>query len=98
MRAEAGSTVSEDTGPAHFQVDHTFNVRGVGTVMSGTVVAGHIGAGDTLMMGPTPSGGFADVTVTGIHRAQVPQDNCSLALATVRVGQCTLSCTGGAFS
>ena len=58
-------------GQSHFQVDQTLFVRGVGTVLSGTVIAGLIDTGQKLMLGPTPSGGFADVTVSGIHRAQV---------------------------
>ncbi|KAK9803002.1 hypothetical protein WJX73_009078 [Symbiochloris irregularis] len=59
----------------HFQVEQTFNVRGVGTVVSGTVVAGQISTGQTLKLGPTQSGGFADVTITGIQRSQVPVPN-----------------------
>ena len=70
--AEPESPAAEArAGPTHFQVDQTFNVKGVGTVVSGTVIAGHIDTGQNLMLGPTSSGGFVDVIITGIQRAQV---------------------------
>ena len=78
------SAAAEDAGPTHFQVDQTFNVTGVGTVVSGTVIAGHIDTGQHLMLGPTPSGGFADVTVTGIQRAQVRIFVCEHCMCIVK--------------
>ena len=53
------------------QVDQTFEVKGVGSVISGTVVAGEICLGQRLMMGPTDEGGFATIVVSCIQRAQV---------------------------
>ncbi|KAK9815416.1 hypothetical protein WJX72_003287 [[Myrmecia] bisecta] len=53
-------------------VDHTFKVTGVGSVVSGTVVAGAIAVGQELMLGPNEAGGFTRVAVTGIQRSQVP--------------------------
>lgn len=84
--AETGAALAaEEREPTHFQVDQTFNVRGVGTVLSGTVVSGSIGAGQSLMLGPTSAGAFADVTVTGIQRAQVRRTACHpVRLAGIR--------------
>ena len=56
--------------PAHFQVDQSFEVAGVGSVVAGTVVAGTVRVGQRLLLGPTQRGAFAPVTVTCIQRAQ----------------------------
>ncbi len=53
------------------QVDQTFEVRGVGCVLSGTVVAGRVTLGQQLRLGPDDRGAFKDVTVTCIQREQV---------------------------
>lgn len=55
----------------HFQVDHTFEVKGVGCVVSGTVVSGEVAVGQVLNLGPTGQGLFSEVQVTCIHRSQV---------------------------
>ncbi|KAL0047701.1 hypothetical protein WJX82_009826 [Trebouxia sp. C0006] len=60
------------TALTHFQVDHTFEVKGVGCVVSGTVVTGEVAVGQKLNLGPTGEGGFREVQVTCIHRSQVP--------------------------
>ena len=59
------------TAPVPEQVDHTFTVTGVGTVVSGRLLAGSIRVGDQLMLGPLDSGAFTRVLVTGIQRSQV---------------------------
>lgn len=59
------------TALTHFQVDHTFEVKGVGCVVSGTVVTGEVAVGQKLSLGPTGEGGFREVQVTCIHRSQV---------------------------
>ncbi len=59
------------TALTHFQVDHTFEVKGVGCVVSGTVVTGEVAVGQKLNLGPTGGGGFREVQVTCIHRSQV---------------------------
>ena len=59
------------------QVDHQFEVRGVGSVVSGTVVAGSISVGARLLLGPTSEGHFTTVAVTCIQRSQVPTRNPS---------------------
>jgi len=53
------------------QVDQTFEVRGVGCVLSGTVVAGRVTLGQQLWLGPDDRGAFKGVTVTCIQREQV---------------------------
>ena len=53
------------------QVDHTFTVSGVGTVVSGRLLAGTVTVGSHLMLGPLEEGSFSRVQVTGIQRAQV---------------------------
>lgn len=55
----------------HFQVDHTYEVKGVGCVVSGTVVSGQVGVGQTLHLGPHGQGTFTAVEVTCIQRSQV---------------------------
>lgn len=62
----------QQTALTHFQVDHTFEVKGVGCVVSGTVVTGEVAVGQKLNLGPTGEGGFREVQVTCIHRSQVP--------------------------
>ncbi len=61
----------KQTALTHFQVDHTFEVKGVGCVVSGTVVTGEVAVGQKLNLGPTGEGGFREVQVTCIHRSQV---------------------------
>ncbi|KAK9865507.1 hypothetical protein WJX84_004097 [Apatococcus fuscideae] len=54
-----------------FQVDNTFEVRGVGSVVSGMVIRGVICVGAQLLMGPTEAATFSTVNVTCIQRCQV---------------------------
>ena len=42
-------------------LDETFYVTGVGTVVSGTVTAGNVKVGDTLLLGPDGNGVFKPV-------------------------------------
>ncbi|KAL0041973.1 hypothetical protein WJX79_010692 [Trebouxia sp. C0005] len=64
--------LARQLGLTHFQVDHTFEVKGVGCVVSGTVVTGEVAVGQKLNLGPTGEGIFREVQVTCIHRSQVP--------------------------
>jgi GTPase len=52
-------------------VDQTFEVRGVGSVVSGTAVSGSIAVGQHLLLGPNADGKFTNVVVSGIQRSQV---------------------------
>ncbi|CAH2074656.1 unnamed protein product, partial [Iphiclides podalirius] len=63
---------SQDDKPAEFQIDDTYSVPGVGTVVSGTTLAGTIRLNDTLLLGPDALGRFAPVAVRGIHRKRMP--------------------------
>ncbi|CAH1795450.1 unnamed protein product [Owenia fusiformis] len=60
------------TEPAEFQIDDTFSVPGVGTVVSGTTLKGVIGINDTLLLGPDALGAFLPITVKSIHRKRMP--------------------------
>jgi len=61
-----------DNEPAEFQIDDTYSVPGVGTVVSGTTLRGTIRINDTLLLGPDPLGHFAPIAVKSIHRKRMP--------------------------
>uniref|UniRef100_A0A1B6G1C6 GTP-binding protein 1 n=2 Tax=Proconiini TaxID=565685 RepID=A0A1B6G1C6_9HEMI len=69
-----------DNDPAEFQIDDTYSVPGVGTVVSGTTLRGVIRLNDTLMLGPDPLGHFIPIAVKSIHRKR-------MAVREVRGGQ-----------
>lgn len=71
---------SHDSEPAEFQIDDTYSVPGVGTVVSGTTLKGVIRLNDTLMLGPDPLGHFIPIAVKSIHRKR-------MAVREVRGGQ-----------
>jgi len=58
--------------PAEFQIDETYTVSGVGTVVSGTALAGTIRVNDTLLLGPDSQGQFVPAAIKGIHRRRLP--------------------------
>lgn len=60
------------TEPAEFQIDDTFSVPGVGTVVSGTTLKGLIRLNDTLLLGPDSLGQFHPFPVKSIHRKRMP--------------------------
>lgn len=61
-----------DEEPAEFQIDDTYSVPGVGTVVSGTNLKGTIKLNDTLLLGPDPLGHFQPIAVRSIHRKRMP--------------------------
>ncbi|XP_012265723.2 GTP-binding protein 1 [Athalia rosae] len=63
---------SHDDEPAEFQIDDTYSVPGVGTVVSGTTLKGVIKLNDTLLLGPDPLGHFLPIAVKSIHRKRMP--------------------------
>lgn len=69
-----------DNLPAEFQIDDTYSVPGVGTVISGTCLQGIIKLNDTLLLGPDPLGHFLPIAVKSIHRKR-------MNVAEVRGGQ-----------
>ncbi|XP_025077161.1 GTP-binding protein 1-like [Pomacea canaliculata] len=58
--------------PAEFQIDDTFSVPGVGTVVSGTLLQGFIRLNDTLLLGPDALGQFQSIVIKSIHRKRMP--------------------------
>lgn len=69
-----------DRLPAEFQIDDTYSVPGVGTVVSGTCLQGLIRLNDTLLLGPDALGHFIPIAVKSIHRKR-------MNVAEVRGGQ-----------
>ncbi|CAK9808145.1 GTP-binding protein 1 [Anthophora plagiata] len=63
---------SHEDEPAEFQIDDTYSVPGVGTVVSGTTLKGVIKLNDTLLLGPDPLGRFIPIAVKSIHRKRMP--------------------------
>ena len=55
------------SGPFRMYIDRTYKVTGVGAVASGTVKSGTVAAGDELLLGPFPDGGFRSVEVRSIE-------------------------------
>lgn len=65
-------TSFKDDEPAEFQIDDTYSVPGVGTVVSGTTLCGLIRLNDTMLLGPDPLGAFISIAVKSIHRKRMP--------------------------
>ncbi|XP_029913514.1 GTP-binding protein 1 isoform X2 [Myripristis murdjan] len=65
-------TSYRDDQPAEFQIDDTYSVPGVGTVVSGTTLRGLIRLNDTMLLGPDPLGSFTPIAVKSIHRKRMP--------------------------
>ncbi|XP_061567808.1 GTP-binding protein 1 isoform X2 [Cololabis saira] len=65
-------TSYRDDQPAEFQIDDTYSVPGVGTVVSGTTLRGLIRLNDTMLLGPDPLGSFIPIAVKSIHRKRMP--------------------------
>ncbi|XP_073448623.1 GTP-binding protein 1 [Aquarana catesbeiana] len=63
---------SREEEPAEFQIDDTYSVPGVGTVVSGTTLRGLIKLNDLLLLGPDPLGNFTSIAVKSIHRKRMP--------------------------
>lgn len=58
--------------PPEFQVDDVYWVDGVGTVVSGTCLAGTILLNDNMLIGPNSVGDFIPVPIKSIHRKRMP--------------------------
>lgn len=70
---------------SELQVDETFEVPGIGTVVSGLMIQGTIREGDEMLLGPDDQGSFMNVTILSLQRHKVP---CNF----VRAGQkCTMA-------
>lgn len=79
----------DDAAPTVYQVDDDFSVPGIGTVVSGMVLAGKVRVGDVLMLGPDRVGDFAPAQVKSIERQRMPvaevrsQEMATLALKKI---------------
>merc|ERR1719510_1217207 len=80
MNLLSSRSPNTDDKPAEFQIDDTYSVPGVGTVVSGTLLRGMIRLNDTLMMGPDALGHFHPIAIKSIHRKRMP-------VSEVRSGQ-----------
>ncbi|KAI8982060.1 translation protein [Mycotypha africana] len=56
----------------HFEINETYSVPFVGTVVNGVVKTGVIHVGDKVLLGPDYAGQFIVTTIKGIHRKRVP--------------------------
>lgn len=59
------------TDPVEFLIDGFYQVRGVGIVVAGTLLAGTVHPGATLLLGPNKQGQFDPIQVKGIHHKRV---------------------------
>ena len=57
-----------DAEPAEFQIDDTYQVPGVGTVVSGTTFRGTIRINDSLLLGPDPLGHFHPIAIKYVQK------------------------------
>lgn len=64
-------TKYESNDPFHFEINETYSVPFVGTVVSGVMKTGMIHVGDKVILGPDHSGQFVTTTIKGIHRKRV---------------------------
>ncbi|XP_052862064.1 GTP-binding protein 1 [Anopheles cruzii] len=64
-------TTGNDALPTEFQIDDTYAVPGVGTVVSGITLQGIVRLNDTLLLGPDPLGAFLPITIKSIHRKRM---------------------------
>ncbi|KAI0393611.1 P-loop containing nucleoside triphosphate hydrolase protein [Xylariaceae sp. FL0594] len=61
----------DSDAPFEFQVNETFSVPFVGTVVSGIVKSGVIHQGDTILIGPDPLGNFTQTSIRSIERKRI---------------------------
>jgi len=66
--------------PAEVLIDRVWQVEGVGTVVGGTVMAGEVSVGQSLLLGPDAKGQFTPVAIKSIHLKRVN-------VKTVKAGQ-----------
>ncbi|MBD3192667.1 MAG: elongation factor 1-alpha [Candidatus Heimdallarchaeota archaeon] len=57
--------------PVEYQIDETYLVTGVGTVVAGTLISGTVTVDDILLLGPDEFGNFREVKVKSIHNKRL---------------------------
>lgn len=67
LNLEVKRDVNGDEKPFLMYIDKIYTIRGVGTVVSGTIQQGLVRKGDTLLLGPMNTGKFREVTVKSIE-------------------------------
>ncbi len=72
-------------GPPRFAVDRCFSLRGLGTVVTGVMLSGHVAAGDTLVI--SPAGRPARVRSIHVNNRSVMEaragERCGINLAGI---------------
>jgi len=87
--ADVGADSDDLSGPARLYVDRVFSLRGIGTVVTGTLWSGTIGEGDVLRA--EPSGRGVRVRSVQVHEQRVERaeagQRVALALPGVERGE-----------
>ncbi|KAJ1664157.1 hypothetical protein IW140_004272 [Coemansia sp. RSA 1813] len=77
--------------PLRYDINETFNVPFVGTVVSGVLAAGEVRVGDSVWLGPDFHGAFVATTIKGIHRKRVEVESAqagqSVSLALRKISR-----------
>jgi GTPase len=64
-------TKYESNEPFLYEINETYSVPFVGTVVSGVMKSGVVHVGDKVILGPDYNGQFLTTTIKGIHRKRV---------------------------
>ncbi|KAK9356364.1 P-loop containing nucleoside triphosphate hydrolase protein [Lipomyces doorenjongii] len=64
----------DETAPFEFEINDTFSVPFVGTVVSGVVLSGTVHAGDSVYIGPDSLGQFTSTAIRSIERKRQSVD------------------------
>lgn len=78
----------KSTDKAEFDIDETYNVSGVGVIISGTVKSGVVHVNQHMLLGPFADTGFKNVLVRSIHTKRVAVEHAAIGEA------CTMGIRG----